>query len=458
MADSGEVQEAEPLGAEASIDREVEAAEARLVRGVRWRLVAWSGGTTLLVLLALGIALYATVADSLADAGTRVLDARATEMRHFLERDGHEPEAPTGFIFGGGSSGTFALLIDRDDRALGPRELRVPEGLPDGDAVAEARSSGFDVRTGTVAGVSIRILSERIDTRIGPLVVQVIGDRTAEMQTLNVLVAVLIGGGLVAVLVAAGVGALYAQRALVPIRASLASQRAALRRQRDFAADASHELRTPLTVIRGSVELLRRAARPSAAGAERIPSAGAESLDDIEAEVIHLTALVDDLLLLARSDSGAVTLARQPVDLGVIVDEAAASLQGQASARGVKLVVEAATTNVVGDPVRLRQLVVILLDNAIRHSPAGGDVSVAVVAADRAAVLSVDDDGPGLRPEDLPKVFDRFWRAPGAPSGGTGLGLAIATWIVRGHDGELEATNRPEGGARFMVRFPAARH
>jgi len=99
-------------------------------------------------------------------------------------------------------------------------------------------------------------------------------------------------------------------------------------------------------------------------------------------------------------------------------------------------------------------LVVILLDNAIRHSPADGEVRVAVVAADRASVLSVDDDGPGLRPEDLSRVFDRFWRAPGAPSGGTGLGLAIATWIVRGHDGELEVTNRPDGGARFSVRLP----
>jgi signal transduction histidine kinase len=370
-------------------------------------------------------------------------------MRHFFERNGDEPHAPTGFIFGGGSSGTFALLIDRDDRTLGPRELRVPEGLPDPNGVATARSGARDVRTVTIDGVPIRILSEPLDSPIGALVVQVIGDRTAEVQTLNVLVAVLVGGGLLAILAAAGVGNLYAGRALVPIRASLAAQRSALRRQRDFAADASHELRTPLTVIRSSVELLRRDATPVAVSAE--------SLDDIEAEVLHLTALVDDLLLLARSDSGAVTLARQPVDLGGVVDEAAASLQGQASARGVKLVVEAASTTVAGDLVRLRQLVVILLDNAIRHSPADGEVRVAVVAADRAAVLSVDDDGPGLRPEDLPRVFDRFWRGPGAPSGGTGLGLAIATWIVRGHDGELEVTNREEGGARFIVRLPAAR-
>jgi len=111
---------------------------------------------------------------------------------------------------------------------------------------------------------------------------------------------------------------------------------------------------------------------------------------------------------------------------------------------------------VTGDPVRLRQLVTILVDNAIRHSPPGGEVRVAVRTAGRSAGLSVEDDGPGVRPEDLPRVFDRFWRAPGAPEGGTGLGLAIAQWIVERHRGRITVSNRPSGGARFDVHLPAA--
>src|SRR6185503_11713935 len=109
-----------------------------------------------------------------------------------------------------------------------------------------------------------------------------------------------------------------------------------------------------------------------------------------------------------------------------------------------------------GDQARLRQLTVILVDNAIRHTPRGGSVRVTVRSDGREAVLEVDDDGPGIRPEDMPHVFERFWRAPGAAAGGTGLGLAIAKSIVDLHDGRITVTNRPSGGARFIVRLPAA--
>ncbi len=111
---------------------------------------------------------------------------------------------------------------------------------------------------------------------------------------------------------------------------------------------------------------------------------------------------------------------------------------------------------VVGDPLRLRQLVTILVDNAVAHTPAGGSVIVRVRAEGTAAVLTVEDTGPGIRPDDLPRVFERFWRADDAPSGGTGLGLAIAAWIVEHHGGRVSAANRPEGGARFEARIPVA--
>ena len=277
--------------------------------------------------------------------------------------------------------------------------------------------------------------------------VQVLQDRTAEVRTLQVMLAVLLAGGLIVVLVAFGFGAVYARRALVPIRESLANQRTALRRQREFAADASHELRTPLTVIRSSVDYLKRHA------GEPVYTVGT-ALEDIDEEVGHMTSIVQDLLLLARSDSGAVELEQVPVDLGDVAADGAQALGKPATDRGVRVEVDPQPAVVSGDPARLRQLVMILVDNAIRHSPADGRVGVQVRPDVGGAMLTVEDDGPGIRPEDLPHLFERFYRAHGAPGGGTGLGLAIAAWIVDRHGGNIEVANRAEGGARFVVHLP----
>jgi signal transduction histidine kinase len=120
----------------------------------------------------------------------------------------------------------------------------------------------------------------------------------------------------------------------------------------------------------------------------------------------------------------------------------------------VTLRIDAAPTQVLGDADRLRQLVTILVDNAIRHSPTSGTVAVQVRSAGKRAILGVEDEGRGIRETDLPYLFERFWRAPGAPEGGSGLGLAIAAWIVAAHDGRIAASNRPAGGARFEVDLP----
>ncbi len=121
--------------------------------------------------------------------------------------------------------------------------------------------------------------------------------------------------------------------------------------------------------------------------------------------------------------------------------------------RGVRLEVDPRPATVVGDPLRLRQLVTILADNAVAHSPAGTTVAVRVRPEAPFAMLTVEDQGPGIRDEDLPRMFERFWRADDAPAGGTGLGLSIAAWIVEAHGGAIIAANRPEGGARFEVRL-----
>jgi len=439
--------------------------EARLLRRVRFQLTLWSGGITLALLLGLGAVLYFAVDRSLSTSGTAELVAQANAITG--TRPDPNSELPAGgFIFGGPGSGLFTMVVDDAGDPVGPGP-RVPSGLPVAASLDAVKASGVrDIREATIsvgpavvgpAGVAvrssatpIRVLTDPVTFRGRKFYLQVVGDRSSEERTLRVLVLVLTVGGAIALIIASGVGAAYATRALVPIRRSLASQREALRRQREFAADASHELRTPLTVIRASVEDLQRHPRQAVANV-------GTALTDIRDEVDHLTTMVDDLLLLARSDSGAVALERAPVDLGDVASTGASGLARPAADRGVEVVVDPVPAEISGDAARLRQLVGILVDNAIRHAPEGSRVDVRVRTDGPDAVLVVDDVGPGIRAEDLPHVFDRFYRAPGAPGGGTGLGLAIAAWIVERHGGRIAATNRDGGGARFTVRLPLER-
>jgi len=429
-------------------ERAAEAADGRLIRHVRRNLVLWSGGTTLLILVALAVALYVAAASSLESAGVAQLDSRMASIRG--QRPDPDDTTRYGFIFGGGGSGTYALILDPNgDPVLGPRDQPPPAGLPFEPGVAGAAATGRDIQTTVVAKTSVRVLTETVDVpQRGTYTVQVVQDRTTEQQTLQVIQFVLLVGGLLVLVVSFGFGTVYARRALVPIRDSLTSQRTALRRQREFAADASHELRTPLTVIRSSVEHLQRHRDAPVATV-------GSALTDIDEEVRHMTAIVEDLLLLARSDSGAIALERVQVDLGDVAADGASAMGKPATDRGVHVEVDPQPAVVAGDPARLRQLVMILVDNAIRHSPTNGRVSVATRAIGGGAALMVEDDGPGIRPEDMPHLFERFYRAPGAPGGGTGLGLSIAAWIVDRHGGRIEVANREEGGARFVVRLPA---
>ncbi len=436
--------------------------EERLLRRVRLQLALWSGGITLALLVLLGIALYVAIDRSLSNSGTAQLINQANALTRGRPGPDELPEG--GFVFGGPGSGTLTMVVNDRGAPVGPRQGRLPSGLPVMASIDAVRGTGErDIREDTVPiassgstvdGVSasttqtpVRVLTDPVQFRGRQLYLQIVGDRTTEERTLQTLVLVLVVGGAIALLVASGVGAAYATRALVPIRQSLVNQRQALRRQREFAADASHELRTPLTVIRASVDDLERHPK------QPVANVGA-ALIDIRDEVDHLTAMVDDLLLLARSDSGAIALERVPTDLGDVASSGASAMTRLAADRDVQLVVDPIPAEVAGDPARLRQLVGILVDNAIRHAPDGSRVDVRVRTDGPHAILVVEDEGPGIRPEDLPRVFDRFYRAAGAPGGGTGLGLAIAAWIVERHGGRIAAANRESTGARFTVRLP----
>lgn len=442
--------------------------DGSLVRRVRWRLLAWSGGTTLVAMVILGSLLYATVAWSLATTGEQQLRARAMDIAQGAQTGGAIPfEAPAGggviaggqatdeqplivdraeqpgLVIGGPTSGTIGFITSIEGGIVAssgvPRTLEPLLALR--AAVTQAVALGHEtVATTDVRGTPIRLLVLPVTLGEDQLIIQVIGDRTAEVKTLAVLLLVLAIGGLAVLAASLVVGWVYAERALVPIRD-------ALRRQREFAADASHELRTPLTVVRGSVEDLRRNAD------QPVASVG-HALEDIEGEVDRLTALVDDLLLLARTDSGVVELASEPTDLAEVALDASGALVAEADRDGLRIEVDAQPVPLHADPARLRQLVTILVDNAVRHAPRGSTVEVSVTAVDGFGRLRVEDGGPGFRPEDLPRAFDRFWRAPDAPPGGTGLGLSIAAWIAERHGGSITASNRPEGGARLEVLLP----
>ena len=420
--------------------------DAALLRRTRRRLIAWSGGLTLIILLALGALVYGAVSNQLASSGTAVLVARADDVARIISRPGPIGDRPPfGFAFGGEQSGTLTLAVQPDGSVLG--RLDQVAGLPIEPSVEAARTAGEDTRNAALDDTLIRVYSLAVPRSDGQWVVQVIGERVSEQRLLTALLSVLVVGSLAALVLAVAAGWIYAGRALVPIRASIDRREAALRRQREFAANASHELRTPLTVIRTSVTDLRRNQD------EPVREVGA-ALEDIDAETAHLTALVDDLLLLARTDAGTIELDLGPVDLADVAVEAVGPLTAMAAERQVTLVADPLPAEVDGDALRLRQLVKILVDNAVAHARPGGTVTVRVRPDAGSAVLDVEDDGPGIREADLPRVFERFWRADDAPAGGTGLGLSIAAWIVERHGGRIAAANRPEGGARFEARIP----
>ena len=210
-----------------------------------------------------------------------------------------------------------------------------------------------------------------------------------------------------------------------------------LRSQTQLIADASHELRTPLTSLRTNVEVLQR-------GKELPEDERARILAEIRSQAEELTELLGDLLDLSRSEH----VQPEPVQLEEVI--ATAIDRTRRSANGVGFNTSLEPTTINGVPSRLERAVANLLENAVKWSPEGGKIDVELEDGE----LRVRDHGPGIDPEDLDRVFDRFYRAPAARSvPGSGLGLAIVRQVVEEHGGSVSAENAPDGGARFRVRF-----
>jgi two-component system, OmpR family, sensor kinase len=223
-----------------------------------------------------------------------------------------------------------------------------------------------------------------------------------------------------------------------------------LARQRRFVADASHELRTPLTSIQGYARMLRQWALDD-------PATARESVAAIEREAARMSELVESLLLLARGDEGA-PLERAEHDLR---DVASAAVDAARTVAGGKVAVvfqpPSQPIPVTVDRDRVHQAIAILLDNAVKYTPVGGTVTVAVRSTGDGAEVQVADTGPGIPAEHLPHIFDRFYRVDEARSaGGTGLGLAIARQIAETHGGTLDVESRPGSGSTFVLRLPCS--
>jgi heavy metal sensor kinase len=226
---------------------------------------------------------------------------------------------------------------------------------------------------------------------------------------------------------------------------------ASVQQMRRFTADASHELRAPITLIRTAAEfsLLR----------ERDREELVDSMRKILREAKRTSVLVDDLLSLARADSGQNQVALYPIRLAPLLHDVASQAVDLAAAKNIAVTTAAAAGDVVinGDELSIRRLLLILVDNAIKYTPSGGRLDLETAVTGDRVVITVADTGPGIAPEDLPHIFERFWRADKArsrDSGGTGLGLSIARDIAASHNATLTVTSELGSGSRFILTLP----
>lgn len=216
------------------------------------------------------------------------------------------------------------------------------------------------------------------------------------------------------------------------------------RQRRDLLAEVTHELRTPLTYIRGTLEGMLDGVYPR----------DDERLEGMLEETAQLSNLLEDLHTLALAERGALQLRPEPTDIPVLVGETLAAVRSQAESAGVTLemLVEGEPALIIVDPLRLRQVLINLLANALRYTPVGGEVRVEVEEAGEELIVQVVDTGSGISAEHLPHIFDRFYRID--DSGGSGLGLAICKDLVEAHGGKIEAESGPGEGTRIAVRLP----
>jgi two-component system sensor histidine kinase CiaH len=403
---------------------------------VRWRLLALNAAVMAGVVAALGLAIvllinHLLMAQTAADL-RREADRARVEMAEAARPEAGEHRDAV-------APGTFYVLWSPSGRVeLNPARVATGPLRP-----AALRALRGEVGTTTVdlgGGHRALVVSQPLPGR-GALQVGRSLDLVTAVETQAVLVVTVAGAGTLLLVLAASW--FLAERALVPIRQ-------AFERQRRFTADASHELRTPLAVLDAGLQVLRR-------HQEQTIDENDDVLRSMEEETRRMGRLVAGLLTLARADAGEAEIRPLPLDLDRLVRETVDALEPVAATQGVRLeLVECRAGRVTADPDRLKQVLLILLDNALRFSPRGETVRVRCLRAGREAELEVADRGPGIPAPERQRVFERFYQVDASRAGaGAGLGLAIARWIVRAHGGIIQLHDHAPG-LLVRVRIPLA--
>jgi signal transduction histidine kinase len=418
----------------------------------RWRLTLWFTLALGVILVVAGTAVYLTARAVLLDQVNGDLESRVRRERPLLatrlmDRDRTAP--PRDVVIGPSftSGGYFYALVSPDGELLVGTPNVDPAGLAGEGALQEALEEGDAfVDTESSEGDSLRVYVVRLPGPGGQLLMEVGRSTEPERQALQRLLLVLLGGGGGGLALAMIGGYLLSGRALRPIRMAMDSQRA-------FIADASHELRTPLSVVRANAELLERHVSEPVSDSR-------EAVGDIISESDRMGRLVNQMLTLAQADAGQATLSLSEVALDELADDVARGMRLLAEERGVSLERDVDhPVRLRGDRDRLLELLVVLIDNAIKYTDSGGNVRLEVRSASGGkAMVRVSDTGRGIPADALPHIFDRFYRVDKGRSreaGGTGLGLAIARWITEAHGGSIRAESTSGVGTTLTADLPA---
>lgn len=432
---------------------------AGMFKGLRWRLTLLYLLTALAFIVLLNVGTYRLLRNyfqhttDLALAHKmahefRLLGAPVPTELSTSDRDTYATSVTDDLaeIYDSELSSIFVLPLNARGELIfnpNPYTLNIP---PDKAAVAAALAQGHDRRTTRLEdGTRMRLLTYRLTRDDGPAVLQLGRTLSDQERILNQLVLILATlGGVSAVGLGAGSWWL-AGRSLVPAQQ-------AWERQRAFVANASHELRTPLALIRASVEAALR----------RLPAEGQRQqrlLRDAVDECDHMSRLIKNLLLLSRLDAGQVPTERVVVQLPELLADIQRQVGQLAVAREVQVQMQAVSGAVWGDPTHLRQVLLILLDNALQYTPAGGSITVSARSRAQEVDIKVSDTGCGIAPEHLPHLFERFYRVDSSRtdgSGGTGLGLSIAKALIEAQQGHIAIASKVAKGTQVTISLPAA--
>jgi len=413
----------------------------------RWKLTLWFAGTVAVIFGVIGIAIFASAGKALFDGVDSDLEARAQrEVLGPLAGQPLNPEAQ-GILQVATAGGYFYAITDQNGVLVKSTSNVEAGGLAPVAELPDAANGNTEyINTKSTDGDDLRVYVVPVETRRGDTLYLQVGRSTEpERRALRQLLLILVAGGGAGLALAMAGGFWLSDRALKPIRT-------AMDKQKEFVADASHELRTPLALIRANAEILKRE------GYKPVES-NIESVDDIILETDRLAALVTQMLTLARAETDQPPQF-VPVDLNGLAQDTAREMRLLAEQRDISIAVDAGDETIVsGDPLRLRELITILLDNSLKYSEEGAAVTVRVRPDSGRAVLKVTDTGRGIPTEAMPKLFDRFYRADKARSremGGSGLGLSIAKWIADVHKGTIGIESIPGQGTTVTVGLPLA--